>query len=80
MCRTIDSAVCPVCPSPQFGRSVHLNVLNDECVCVQHLHLSIALSIAKQANQELTTLLRPATLGPGSLEVFCLPVCVNVEI
>lgn len=61
-CLTIDSAVGPVGPSPHFGRPVYLNVLDDQCVSVQHLHLSIALSITKQAHQKLTALLRPATL------------------
>ena len=60
---TVNSSVCPVCSPSELRGQVDLDMLNHQSVGVQHLYLSIALSIFEQLKKNLCTLPRPATLG-----------------
>lgn len=45
---TVNSPMCSVCPPPQLGGSVNLNVVNHKSVSVQHLYLRVALSVLQE--------------------------------
>ena len=68
----IDTAVRAEGPTPVLLRSVHLDVLDDERLGVEALHLRIRLGILEEPEHMLAALLRPAALTGGASFVFRL--------
>ena len=55
-----------------FGGGVHLDVVDDEGVSIEHLDLGVAFGVLEQLEKDLGALLRPASLGPRCVMVLGL--------
>jgi len=58
----VDPTVGPVSSTSHLGGTVHLDVINDEVVCVQSLVLRVALGVLEHVEEELAGLERPTSL------------------
>jgi len=74
----VDSAVGSVCSATKLGRTVHLNVLDEQGVEVQTLNFRIGFGIGQQIQQVATRLLGPSSLG--GLVNFGLRVSSNTTM
>mmetsp|Transcript_23042 Transcript_23042/g.27851 ORF Transcript_23042/g.27851 Transcript_23042/m.27851 type:complete len:221 (+) Transcript_23042:54-716(+) len=68
----IDTAVGTVCTAALLLCLVDLDVRQIESLDVQALHLSVALRVLQQVEQELARLSWPATLSVGATGILCL--------